>query len=546
MRPYIHPDLERATELAIKKRALEILARQQTADDLKNHLNYQVCKGWLSRDEFEMYEDAAFPPYDFIPAPDRAAMWIETAWQRYRDAIQRHGNPLDQIERFENAGIILQDVQLQFSAWARRADEPQEVNEIGLGGARGGSKSFGIFAQISIDDCQRFPGLNVLYLRKAHNKGQEQMMGLIKAVLARTDHKFRERMSPQLIFPNGSTVRVGHYRNETEALNYQGLEYDDVVIEEATHLSQDAYKTLRNSTRSSKGWRPRVYVSTNPLGTGHLWFKKRFVDPEKHDIPPEEREHKTKFIFATVEDNKHVDAEYVDTLNDLTGAKLQAFRFGNWDVSAGAYFSTWDSDYHVVDNISEFDDSWSLWTAMDYGYKHWNMWYLIGQQGEHIYLLAEMAHRFTGVKVIAQSYHDMLKKYGIDPLRIRYNVGGSDIFQRSGNTQQTVAENYQAEKIYIAPADTAPGSRIAGAHHIMMLLGDPSNKDKPIPNLLRVCRRCEMFIDTFPYLEHDPHNPEDVLKVNVDEDGIGGDDAYDAARYGLYIPHASSGTVGGR
>jgi hypothetical protein len=43
-----------------------------------------------------------------------------------------------------------------------------------------------------------------------------------------------------------------------------------------------------------------------------------------------------------------------------------------------------------------------------------------------------------------------------------------------------------------------------------------------------------MLLETMGYLEVDPHNPEDVLKVDCDGDtGEGGDDAYDAARYGL-------------
>jgi hypothetical protein len=34
-----------------------------------------------------------------------------------------------------------------------------------------------------------------------------------------------------------------------------------------------------------------------------------------------------------------------------------------------------------------------------------------------------------------------------------------------------------------------------------------------------------------PALQHDPNRPEDVLKVDADEDGVGGDDAADALRY---------------
>ena len=32
-------------------------------------------------------------------------------------------------------------------------------------------------------------------------------------------------------------------------------------------------------------------------------------------------------------------------------------------------------------------------------------------------------------------------------------------------------------------------------------------------------------------MQHDPNRPEDVLKVDTDKDGIGGDDAADALRY---------------
>jgi hypothetical protein len=31
-------------------------------------------------------------------------------------------------------------------------------------------------------------------------------------------------------------------------------------------------------------------------------------------------------------------------------------------------------------------------------------------------------------------------------------------------------------------------------------------------------------------MQHDPNRPEDVLKVDCDEDGVGGDDANDALR----------------
>jgi len=50
-----------------------------------------------------------------------------------------------------------------------------------------------------------------------------------------------------------------------------------------------------------------------------------------------------------------------------------------------------------------------------------------------------------------------------------------------------------------------------------------------------IFENCHYLIETIPILEHDPHRPEDVLKFDVDEDGNGGDDPYDAARYGLMV-----------
>ena len=43
--------------------------------------------------------------------------------------------------------------------------------------------------------------------------------------------------------------------------------------------------------------------------------------------------------------------------------------------------------------------------------------------------------------------------------------------------------------------------------------------------------RCARLLDCLPSLQHDPNRPEDVLKVDADEDGVGGDDTVDALLY---------------
>ena len=58
--------------------------------------------------------------------------------------------------------------------------------------------------------------------------------------------------------------------------------------------------------------------------------------------------------------------------------------------------------------------------------------------------------------------------------------------------------------------------------------GDPANGVAP---RLFIHERCACLIECLPSLQHDPNRPEDVLKVDADEDGVGGDDTADCMRY---------------
>ena len=70
--------------------------------------------------------------------------------------------------------------------------------------------------------------------------------------------------------------------------------------------------------------------------------------------------------------------------------------------------------------------------------------------------------------------------------------------------------------------------RVSGWAEILHRFGDPANGVKP---RLFIHERCARLVECLPALQHDPNRPEDVLKVDCDEDGAGGDDAADTLRY---------------
>lgn len=453
------------------------------------------------------------------------------AYEAAKDAV---GMEPDHARNFERYGVILQPKQLEFAVAARRCDDEDGATEVGFGGARGPGKSFAMMAQAALDDCQRMPGLKVLYLRKTGKAAQEQLEDLVMGVLGHFPHK--DASLYRIKFHNGSRIVIGGFKDDTEAMKYQGLEYDIVIIEETTQLSERTYKAVRLSARSSKVfngklWRARTYNTTNPLGIGHQFYKKRFVDNERKKGKSDEHDASKKFIFSTIDDNVFVGTEYVKNLDDLTGAEKRAYRHGDWTISAGAYFDQWNEDVHVVPAFDRLPGGWRVTASMDYGYNHWNIVYLHAKDSDgNIYTFAELAHRKHQPDEIAPDIFALLRGYGLGIHALQGFYVGNDVFRMTGSSRVSVADQYKAKGIELREADMSAGSRIEGAHLMARLLG---NRERDIAPRWFVTDNCKRLLDTLPYLERDPNNPEDVFKVDADSDGKGGDDAYDAARYGL-------------
>jgi hypothetical protein len=74
----------------------------------------------------------------------------------------------------------------------------------------------------------------------------------------------------------------------------------------------------------------------------------------------------------------------------------------------------------------------------------------------------------------------------------------------------------------------AQTDRVNDWAEILQRLGDIQAGIRPT---LFIHSRCARLLDTLPTLQHDPNRPEDVLKVDTDEKGVGGNDCAEALRY---------------
>lgn len=444
---------------------------------------------------------------------------------RYALAARQAGCPKDQLERFLASGVVLQERQLQASAAARQCDQEGGPTEIGYGGARGGGKSHWLLAQIGVDDCQRAPGIKALILRKVGKSNVENFEDLRQRLLMGLPHKYAQNRGT-LTFANGSFIVLGHFQAEKDIDKYLGLEYDVIGVEEATTLTQKKYERISTCNRTSKpGWRPRMYSTTNPGGVGHAWYKRRFITPKRRG-----EETDTRFIPATVRDNRFVNREYEAKLQRLTGWEREAWLNGDWDILAGQFFTNWRESVHVVRN-RELPKHWRKWAAFDYGFTHYTVVYLFAEDGDgNLYVVDEHAERRWLPGRHAPAIHAMFARHGVRARDLDTFVAGHDVFEK-GNDEagKTTAETYAELGIELSRANI---NRINGASEILTRLGDP-DATPPLPPRLFVMERCRRLIECLPEMQHDPHRPEDVLKVDCDDDGNGGDDPYDACRYGV-------------
>jgi phage terminase large subunit len=429
-----------------------------------------------------------------------------------------YGVPRGTLSRFLKAGYLPQPKQLQFHAKARNADFENRPSKIGLGGARGGGKTAGVFAQIAIDDCPRFDNLKVLFLRQSAGSATESVNDLRLKFLRNVEHKPTRNV---LTYPNESRIILGHFQYEKDINKYLGLEYDVICLEEATQLSATKIKDIRTCLRSSKGFRPRMYLTTNPGGIGHTWFKQDFIIPYRQN-----KETETAFIFALESDNKHNNAEYRNELSKLTGWKRKAWLEGDWDILAGQFFENFRYEKHVIKprNIPKTAD---FWGAFDYGFNHPTVFQLFAKYDGVIYVLGEFWQRKQLPKTNSVGIKQLIKSFDLNPATLPI-FAGHDVFAHKGDEQgKTIAEQYKPEGLILKHANI---DRVNGAAEVLQLLGDEDNNIKESIYVFDTCKR---LIEQLPNMQHDPNNPDDVLKVDIDEDGNGGDDCYDTLRYGV-------------
>jgi PBSX family phage terminase large subunit len=417
------------------------------------------------------------------------------------------GMPKDQVARFVQSDYAPLPWQMKYHNQARLADAEDGPFWIGLGGARGPGKSHSIMAQSMLDDCQRVPGLKVLFLRKVKKSAAESMEDLTRRVLHGVEHT---RTADRITLPNGSRMLQGGYNNENDIDKYLGIEYDEIDIEEATQISEQKMTLIRGSCRSTiPGWRARVYMSTNPGGIGHGWWKKYMIGGRDF------LGSKTVFIPSTYRDNPFLAQDYRDYLEAIPGQLGRAWRDGDFDVFAGQAFPQFDVSRHVIEPFM-IPENWYRWRGIDEGYTapYCCLWGTRDPDSRRIYVYKESYAK----QLTIRHQCERIKEMTMEGEYIGINFGDPAMWTQKNmeGVVSSSADEYRKNGILLTKGDN---KRIAGKRKIDGLLASQADG---LPGIM-FFSNCTNIIEQLENLPVDANNPEDV-------DTDAEDHAYDALR----------------
>jgi hypothetical protein len=333
-----------------------------------------------------------------------------------------------------------------------------------------------------------------------------------------------EIVKGQIRFWNGSKIFLCHCKDEDDVYQYQGAEIHVLMIDELTHFTEAMYQFLRSRVRATgldlsafKGQFPKIFVGSNPGNIGHEWVKRYWIDGKEpmqiYQLPKEEGGKRRQFVSALLEDNPTLMEEDPDYEFSLLGlgspALVEAMRFGNWNIMAGAYFPEFGIN-HIIEPFA-IPDWWTRFRSFDWGSsKPFHVgWYAIsdgtlpqypkdsivmyrewyGAKGADEGLKMTVEEVAEGIKV-----RDLNEKY-------RYSVADTAIFTSDGGP--SMAERFANKGVMWQPADKA---RVTGWDQLRQRLR-LNDEGKP---MFFVTKNCKDTIRTLPLLISDSKKPEDI------------------------------------
>ncbi len=375
-----------------------------------------------------------------------------------------------------------------------------EVKYTAYGGARGGGKSWALRRKLILM-ALRYPGIKILIIRRSYPELRENH--ILPMLSELKDFAEYTELSKCFTFPadksaSQSRILLGYCASESDVLQYQGQEYDIIAIDEATQLTEYQFNTLKACLRGANAFPKRMYLTCNPGGVGHAWFKRLFID---RSFREGENPADYLFIQALVYDNTALisqNGEYLSQLKSLPERLKNAWLYGNWEIFNGQFFTEFDTAVHVCAPY-EIPAHCTKFAALDYGFDMLAcLWCACDGEG-NICVYRELCRPNLTLSEAAQAVYEA--GAGED---IEYISASPDLWNRRQDTGYSGFE-IMSRCEGLPPLIRADNRRIIGWRTIREYLKKGEGGAR-----LRIFSTCGELIRCLPLLAYDKLHPEDA------------------------------------
>lgn len=251
-----------------------------------------------------------------------------------------------------------------------------------LTGSAGGGKSR-LAAEKVHAYSKKYSQSSGLILRKVRQSMTNSTLIFFERTVVGNDSGVRHFSSKNRFeYANRSIVAYGGMANEEQKEQIRSIGQAGGLgiawMEEANRFSEDDYNELIARMRGdSAPWR-QIILSTNP-GTPTHWIKRRLIDGGEAQV-----------FYSRATDNSYNPADYLLSLNRLTGVKKLRLRDGLWVQAEGVVYEDADDAIHVIDPFP-IPHGWRRIRAIDFGYTNPFVcqWWAIDHD-ERMYLYREI------------------------------------------------------------------------------------------------------------------------------------------------------------
>ncbi len=357
-------------------------------------------------------------------------------------------------------------IQLRGGVWeAYNATEREVLVE----GGAGTGKTFGILLRLN-RHAQENPGYHGAIIRKtAVSLAGSVLRTFEEQVLHEWDFATRSSKLDHVHFfggsqnepasyeyDNGSRIVVGGMDNPSKVLS---TDYDEVYFNEATESSLEDWETLLGRLRHDVLDHRTLIGDCNP-------------SHDRHYLLSRARDGQLRRIKTTLRDNPaywqegawtSLGAEYLATLESMTGTRRQRFLLGEWvGMENAIYAEAMDASKQLVELPQRIGWTGRAWGGMDYGRVHLSAVVSLQEASDgYVWVREVWAEAGGGKEQIKDAARSARIKYGV-------KTGVTDPIQE-----------WAAQELGWKPAKSGMGSRKGRIERVLSLLeGDKLRFDR--------------------------------------------------------------------